>query len=89
MKTLEDVDERALNSLFRLVTATALFALLVLPEIDHEIADTVLAIAINAVWISALLHGISAAPLAAYYGKQVKSMGECAETQAVSPPFTD
>jgi NhaP-type Na+/H+ or K+/H+ antiporter len=69
--------------------ATALFALLVLPEIDHEIADTVLAIAINAVWISALLHGISAAPLATYYGKHVKSMGECAETQAVSPPFTD
>jgi NhaP-type Na+/H+ or K+/H+ antiporter len=49
--------------------ATALFALLIVGDINHAYADTVLVIAINAVWISALLHGISAAPGAAWYAK--------------------
>ncbi|WP_306259124.1 sodium:proton antiporter [Pararhizobium sp. IMCC21322] len=47
--------------------ATALFALLVIPRIDTGLAEPVLHIAINAVWISALLHGISAAPGAHFY----------------------
>lgn len=47
--------------------ATALFALLVVPQIDKGLSEPVLYIAINAVWISALLHGISAAPGAHLY----------------------
>jgi NhaP-type Na+/H+ or K+/H+ antiporter len=49
--------------------ATALFALIVSKEILSEYSHSVLIIAINAVWISALLHGISAAPGASWYGK--------------------
>ena len=48
--------------------ATALFALLVISEIDHEFAEPILHLAINTVWISALLHGISAVPAATRYG---------------------
>ena len=48
--------------------ATALFALLVAEQLDHELAEQVLHIAINAVWISAILHGLTAAPFAKWYG---------------------
>jgi len=47
--------------------ATALFALLIVGDINQTYAEPVLVIAINAVWISALLHGISAAPWARRY----------------------
>lgn len=47
--------------------ATALFALLVVAEIDHEYAEPILHIAVNAVWISALLHGLTAVPVANLY----------------------
>lgn len=47
--------------------ATALFALLVVPKIDPGLSEPVLYIAVNTVWISALLHGISAAPGAHFY----------------------
>lgn len=42
--------------------ATALFALLIIPKIDSDLAEPILFIAVNTVWISALLHGLSAAP---------------------------
>lgn len=48
--------------------ATALFALIVTDELAPEWAEAVLNLAINAVWISALLHGITAAPLARWFG---------------------
>lgn len=48
--------------------ATALFALIVAQQIEHDIAESVVIVAINAVWISALLHGITASPLAERYG---------------------
>tara|TARA_R110002111_G_scaffold184885_1_gene250701 strand:- start:7538 stop:8776 length:1239 start_codon:yes stop_codon:yes gene_type:complete len=51
--------------------ATALFALLVVPDIDPALSGPVLNIAINTVWISALLHGLSAAPGAALYARLV------------------
>lgn len=63
--------------------ATALFALLVVPQIDHELAEPILAIAINAVWISALLHGLSAQTGARFYASKVTAMGACAETQPI------
>ena len=50
--------------------ATALFALLIAGKNDPEYAEPVLMIAINAVWISALLHGLSAAPAAGWYGRK-------------------
>ena len=64
--------------------ATALFALLVLDIVPHELGEEVLHIAVNAVWISALLHGITAAPAAGWYGKRVADMAPCPETQSVS-----
>ena len=50
--------------------ATALFALLVVGDINQTYAEPVLMIAINAVWISALLHGMSAAPAAKWFGNK-------------------
>jgi NhaP-type Na+/H+ or K+/H+ antiporter len=64
--------------------ATALFALVVVKHIDHDFAEPVLALAINTVWISALLHGLSAVPGAKFYAARVADMGECAETQPIA-----
>ena len=44
--------------------ATALFALLVTEQLAPELGEFVLHFAINTVWISALLHGLTAVPLA-------------------------
>ena len=63
--------------------ATALFALLVVPQVDHELAEPILTVAINAVWISALLHGLSAQPGAKWYAARVAAMGDCAETKPI------
>lgn len=63
--------------------ATALFALLVVPQIDHELAEPILALAINAVWISALLHGMSAQAGARWYAARVAAMGDCPEMAEV------
>lgn len=63
--------------------ATALFALLIVERIDHDLGESVLLIAINAVWISALLHGISAVPAARWYGAAMSRMGACAERKPV------
>lgn len=63
--------------------ATALFALLIVEQIDHQYAEPILTIAINAVWISALLHGLSAMPGAKWYAGRVARMGDCAETEPV------
>jgi NhaP-type Na+/H+ or K+/H+ antiporter len=51
--------------------ATALFALLVSHQILPEHSQAILVVAINAVWISTLLHGLSAAFLAQKYGKMM------------------
>lgn len=64
--------------------ATALFALLILPQLGVELAEPLRALAINAVWISALLHGLSAVPAATWYAAHVRGMGDCAETAPVS-----
>lgn len=64
--------------------ATALFALLILPQVSHQFAEPILAIAINAVWISALLHGLSATPAARWYAAKVGAMGDCPETEVIT-----
>ncbi|MBO1254687.1 cation:proton antiporter [Alteromonas sp. 5E99-2] len=48
--------------------ATALFALVVSKDLMSEYSHSLLVVSINAVWISALLHGMSAAPLGRWYG---------------------
>ncbi|MEH6526482.1 MAG: cation:proton antiporter [Sneathiella sp.] len=63
--------------------ATALFALLVVPTIDHEYAEPILSLAINTVWISALLHGFTALPGAKLYAAYLKKIGPCAETEPI------
>ncbi len=50
--------------------ATALFALLVAEELNHEYAEAVVVLAVNAVWMSALLHGITASPGADWYARK-------------------
>lgn len=52
--------------------ATALFALLIVHDIGHDFADPILNLAVNAVWISALLHGITAIPGAKWYAAHSK-----------------
>ncbi len=47
--------------------ATAFFALLVTEQLAPELGEFVLHLAINAVWISALLHGVTAVPLASAF----------------------
>ena len=63
--------------------ATALFALLVVKQASAEVAEPILMLAINAVWISALLHGVTAVPGAKWYADMIRTMGSCAETQPV------
>lgn len=50
--------------------ATALFALLVLDRLDHALSEQVLHLAVNTVWISAVLHGVTAAPLARLFANR-------------------
>lgn len=64
--------------------ATALFALLVVQKIDHDFAEPVLLLAVNAVWISALLHGLSAVPGAKLYAAKIGAQGDCPETEAIT-----
>lgn len=59
--------------------ATALFALIVLGRIDADLVSPVVALAMNAVWMSALLHGISAEPGARLYARRLKAIRSEAE----------
>lgn len=52
--------------------ATALFALLIVPVVGDTLAEPILYLAVNAVWISALLHGLSAVPGANWYARKIK-----------------
>ena len=51
--------------------ATALFALIVLEELPPEVGESVLSMAVNAVWISALLHGATAGIGGRWYGRKM------------------
>ena len=65
--------------------ATALFALLVVDQIDHEIGEYLLNLAINAVWISAVLHGVTAVPFAKWYAARMSGNEGAAEMAEVPP----
>ena len=60
--------------------ATALFALLVLEQLPHTLGEDIIHLAINAVWISAVLHGVTAAPGARWYAAKLSKMAQSAET---------
>ena len=66
--------------------ATALFALMVVDQLDTQIGEDVLFLAINTVWISAVLHGITAVPGAAWYARRLDRLGpDGAEHEASEP----
>jgi len=54
--------------------ATALFALIISKDILGEYGHSILIVAINAVWISTLIHGVAAAPMAQWYGDKIRQM---------------
>lgn len=56
--------------------ATALFALLVFEQLEPESGEYILHLAVNAVWISAILHGVSAAPAARWYARRLGRDGQ-------------
>ncbi|MEP5759017.1 MAG: cation:proton antiporter [Litoreibacter sp.] len=61
--------------------ATALFALLVMEQLPHSVGEDIIHLAINAVWISAILHGVTAAPGARWYGAKLGKMVPGAEIE--------
>lgn len=63
--------------------ASILFALFVLEEVASHAAQTILAITIVTVAVSILAHGLTAAPLAGWYGRAVKKLGDCEEIKPV------
>ncbi len=69
--------------------ATALFALLVAEQLTPDAAQDILFLAVNAVWISAVLHGLTAAPGARLYARRIKRMAPEAEMARMPEPFGD
>lgn len=62
--------------------ATALFALLVMEQLPHSLGENIRHFAINTVWISAILHGITAAPGARWYAKKAVSIAPDTKTNS-------
>lgn len=63
--------------------ATALFALIVVEQVDGQLGHSILLLAVNAVWISALVHGVSAGPGARWYAGRIAAMDDAAETTSI------
>jgi len=64
--------------------ASILFVLLILEESDVPHREQLLAITVITVALSALLHGVSAAPLARQFGRLSDRMGKCEENKMVT-----
>ncbi|MFK8016783.1 MAG: cation:proton antiporter [Gammaproteobacteria bacterium] len=64
--------------------ASILFVLLILEEFEFPHHETLLTVTVITVAFSALLHGLSAAPLAAAYGRLAGKMGKCEENRPVA-----
>lgn len=64
--------------------ASILFVLLILEESAVLHHDELLSVTVVTVALSALLHGVTAAPLANLYGRLAARMGECEENQPVT-----
>jgi NhaP-type Na+/H+ or K+/H+ antiporter len=68
--------------------ASILFVLLILEESELENESALFTIVMVTVALSVLLHGMSAAPAARWYGGMTQRMGECEENKLVSDePF--
>ena len=63
--------------------ASILFVLLILDRSNIAHHDELFTIIIITVGLSVLLHGITAAPFAKWYGQLAGRMGECEENQEV------
>lgn len=64
--------------------ASILFVLLILEEAEMLHESAILSVTVITVALSTVLHGISAAPLAAAYGRMVERMGKCEERKPVA-----
>ncbi len=64
--------------------ASILFVLLILEESDLPHRSELLTITVITVALSILLHGVTAAPLANWYGKLAARMSDCEENQQVT-----
>jgi len=64
--------------------ASILFVLLILEEAEIPHREEILSITVITVALSVILHGISAAPFAAAYGRLAERLGECEEGKTVS-----
>jgi NhaP-type Na+/H+ or K+/H+ antiporter len=64
--------------------ASILFVLLILDKSEMVHREALLTITIITVALSALVHGVSAAPLAKRYGRMAADMGECEENRPVA-----
>jgi NhaP-type Na+/H+ or K+/H+ antiporter len=64
--------------------ASILFVLLILGESEVPHYEALLSITVITVALSALLHGLTAAPFARWYGQMAARMGECEENQPVA-----
>lgn len=68
--------------------ASILFVLLILEQVTLTHRTELLSITVVTVGLSALLHGLSAAPLASIYGRHTAGLGESEENRPVSEmPF--
>ena len=64
--------------------ASILFVLLILEESEILHQSQILSITVMTVAMSIVLHGVTAAPLAAAYGRLAERMGECEESKPVT-----
>jgi NhaP-type Na+/H+ or K+/H+ antiporter len=64
--------------------ASILFSLLILEQAQLLHRNELLSVTVTTVALSALLHGLSAAPLARLYGRHVAEAGECEEKMPVT-----
>jgi NhaP-type Na+/H+ or K+/H+ antiporter len=64
--------------------ASILFALLIVERMEIEHREEILLITIATVGLSALAHGLTAAPAARWYGKVTARMDDCEETTPVT-----
>lgn len=64
--------------------ASILFVLLILEETEIAHRHELLTVTVVTVAMSILLHGISAAPFAQWYGRYASGLGTCTETKEVS-----
>ncbi len=64
--------------------ASILFALLIVERLGTPQAQSIMQITILTIALSIVLHGITAAPVAAWYGRMTKARGDCPENEPVS-----